>query len=106
MRYTIYIAGLKPRNLLQNPRRSVMNRYAKALQTAGMEIIGEIDMVGQTYQVASISAGYGFLRVLFNERGDARLDKPNRTKKWLYEKTPAQLLAVVKQTLSFYNFGR
>ena len=82
------------------------NRYAKALKTIGMEVSEPIEMLGARYQVATISAGYSELRVFFNEKGTARLDKPNGTKKWLAEKSPAQLLAVVKQTLSFYNFGK
>lgn len=83
-----------------------MNRYQTALQTIGMEVSEPIEMMGAHYQIATIPAGYSELRVFFNEQGTARLDKPNRTSKWVYEKSPAQLLAIVKQTLSFYNFSR
>ena len=83
-----------------------MNRYAKALQSIGMEIVGETLLMGRPYQIARIKVGFSDLTIYFSQDGTARLDKPNRTKKWVYEKSPAQLLAVARQTLSFYNFGR
>lgn len=80
-----------------------MNRYAIALQTIGMDIVGETLLCGRPYQIARKKVGFSDLTIYFSQDGTARLDKPNRTRKWVYEKSPAQLLTVAKQTLSFYE---
>ncbi len=83
-----------------------MSRYAKALQSIGMEIVGETLFCDRPYTIARTKVGFSDLTIYFSENGTARLDKPNRTTKWVYEKSPAQLLAIAKQTLSFYKVGR
>lgn len=81
-----------------------MDRYAGALKTLGMSITGTIEMMGTTYQIATVRAGSAELKVYFSSNGTARLDKPNRTTKWVYEKSPAQLRRIAQQTLEFYTF--
>lgn len=40
------------------------------------------------------------LAIICGLNGTARIDKPNGTHKWVYEKTPAQLAAILRQTIT------
>lgn len=45
----------------------------------------------------------GWLRIMVGTNGTARIDKPNGTHKWVYEKTPNQIAALLRQVLDFYK---
>lgn len=45
----------------------------------------------------------GWLRIMVGTNGTARIDKPNGTHKWVYEKTPNQIAALIRQVLDFYK---
>ena len=80
------------------------SRYAIAIQNAGLTILGTENILGQEYITAEMQIGSATLHIICNEMGTARIDKPNKTHKWVYEKSPAQILAVLKQVISFYRF--
>lgn len=40
------------------------------------------------------------LAIICGLNGTARIDKPNGTHKWVYERTPAQLAAILRQTIA------
>ena len=80
------------------------SEYRDALKYAGMEIIGEkITVIDLTCYEAKLETSRGTLHVYCGENGTARIDKPNGTHKWVYEKTPAQITAQLKQIIEFYK---
>lgn len=81
-----------------------LQRYAGAIANAGLTITGTEVYEGRDYITAEMQIGSATLHIICNEMGTARIDKPNRTHKWVYEKSPAQILAVLKQVISFYRF--
>jgi hypothetical protein len=78
--------------------------YYNALIDAGMEIIGEdITVIDLTCYEAKLETKRGTLHIYCGTNGTARIDKPNGTYKWVYEKTPAQIAAQIKQIVEFYK---
>lgn len=72
----------------------------------GMDITVESEMVlGQEAFEAELETRSGKLRILCFDgcKPTARVDKPNGSHKWLYEKTPAQLRRAVLQAIEFYG---
>ena len=45
----------------------------------------------------------GLLSVYLITNGNCRVDKPNGTHKWLYQKTMPQLFRAIDQSLEYYN---
>jgi len=78
--------------------------YKDALRHAGMEIIGEKVMIlSLSCYEGKMETSRGTLHIYCGENGTARIDKPNGTHKWVYEKTPAQIAAQIKQIAEYYN---
>ena len=79
--------------------------YRDALRYAGLEIIGEnITICGLNCYEAKTETPRGTLHVYCGTNGTARVDKPNGTHKWVYEKTPAQITAQLKKVVEFYDY--
>lgn len=86
---------------------TTMERYKKAIEAQGFTIEStEKTMLGMQVIEASRKIGDRTLSIICGSNGTARIDKPNGTHKWVYEKTYAQIGALLKQTLSFYTLGR
>lgn len=79
-------------------------KYIKALQKRGFTIskIEETPM-GTTVLEAKAETKRGTLSVYCGTNGTCRVDKPNGTHKWLYQKTMPQLFRAIDQSLAFYK---
>jgi hypothetical protein len=80
--------------------------YAQAITEAGLEITKtEKTLKGMSVDIfeGEIETGRGTLHIVLGVNGTARIDKPNETHKWVYEKTPAQITAQLKQIIKFYK---
>jgi len=83
---------------------TTMERYENAITNAGLVIEGRENILNTEMVKASIEVGSHKLSILCGSNGTARIDKPNGTHKWVYEKSYAQIGALLRQTLSFYKF--
>lgn len=83
---------------------TAMERYAKAIEGAGLTVEGTENILGREMLKASIKVGDRALSIICGNNGTARIDKPNGTHKWVCEKSYAQIGALLRQTLSFYKF--
>jgi hypothetical protein len=75
-------------------------RFMNILNTNGFTEIETSEIAGCIYHtfkndILTIFASDDFKAI--------RIDKPNRTHKWLYEKTYAQFNSILNQTMSFYR---
>ena len=78
--------------------------YKDMLVRSGLEIVGEnVGICGTTGYEAKAWTQRGWLHIFCGDNGTARIDKPNGTHKWVYEKTPAQIGALLRQTMEFYK---
>lgn len=77
------------------------SRWFKMLESNGMTLKGYDEEKG-IYE-AEMETPRGTLHIYGGVNGTARLDKPNGTHKWLYEKTVAQVGAAIRQTIAFYK---
>ena len=77
------------------------NRWIKMLESTGMTLKSYDEWKG-IYE-AEAETPRGTLHIYGGENGTARLDKPNGTHKWLYDKSVAQIGAAIRQTLAFYK---
>jgi len=78
--------------------------YERALVSAGMEIIAkDVTVLDLTCFEAKQETSRGTLHIYCGTNGTARIDKPNGTHKWVYEKTPAQIIAQLKTIISYYK---
>lgn len=84
-----------------------MKRLKEMLEAQGMIIVRD-DAILANPDIKVIEAyipvGSRELRIFCGTNGTARIDKPNGTHKWVYEKSYAQIGAIIRQTLSFYRF--
>ena len=84
-----------------------MERLKEMLEAQGMIIVRD-DAILANPDIKLIEAyipvGGRELRIFCGSNGTARIDKPNGTHKWVYEKSYAQICAIIRQTLSFYRF--
>lgn len=81
-----------------------LNHYIDAAKRCGMTIISEEATILDTKVfTAAVQTDRGELKIVCGGKGTARIDKPNGTHKWVYEKTPAQISAIIKQTLDYYK---
>ena len=80
------------------------DEYVKSICGAGLKITrtGKTNS-GMVYIEAETETSRGTLSVYCGESGIARIDKPNGTHKWVYEKTPKQIAALLKQTMDYYK---
>lgn len=69
--------------------------YEMAIKAAGLEIT----KVRGNIIFAETETGRGTLSVTCGINGTACVIKPNGTRKWYYEKTYAQIYAILKQTI-------
>ena len=79
--------------------------YKEMLVRSGLTIVREgfgLCGVENAYE-AKVWTQRGWLRVMCGTNGTARIDKPNGTHKWVYEKTPNQIAAQLRQVLDFYK---
>ena len=83
---------------------TTMERYENAITGAGLMIEGREQVMGREMIKAFIEVGSHKLSIICGDNGTARIDKPNGTHKWVYEKSYAQIGALLRQTLSFYKF--
>lgn len=78
--------------------------YKEMLVRSGLTITAENKTVlSLTCYEAEIETSRGTLHVICGTNGTARIDKPNGTNKWVYEKTPNQIAALLRQVLDFYK---
>lgn len=77
------------------------SRWIKMLESNGLTIKGYDEEKG-IYE-AEAETQRGTLHIYGGVNGTARLDKPNGTHKWLYDKTVAQVGAAIRQTMAFYR---
>lgn len=76
--------------------------YKEMLVRSGLTITAENKTVlSLTCYEAEVETDRGRLRVVCGTNGTARIDKPNGTHKWVYEKTPNQIAALLRQVLDF-----
>lgn len=83
-----------------------LTEYIKAARFAGMTItVEKATLKGLPNDIfeAEIETPRGTLHIVCGANGTARLDKPNGTHKWIYEKSPAQLGYILRQTLAYYR---
>lgn len=81
-----------------------MERYMKVMVGLGMEIVEQFKTVaGQEVFTAEMATDQGAITVTCGANGTARIDKPNGTHKWYYEKSTGQLRAAVKQTIDYWK---
>lgn len=81
-----------------------LSHYIDAVKQCGMEIVDEELTVLETKVfTAKVEMARGDLKIVCGGNGTARVDKPNGTHKWVYEKTPNQIAALLKQTMDFYK---
>lgn len=79
--------------------------YKEMLVRSGLTVTREgfgLCGVENAYE-AKVWTQRGWLRVMCGTNGTARIDKPNGTHKWVYEKTPNQIAALLRQVLDFYK---
>lgn len=79
-------------------------KYIKALQNRGFSIdsIRE-ETTGLGIIEAKVETKRGTLAVYCGTNGTCRVDKPNGTHKWLYEKSLPQIFRAIDQSLAFYK---
>ena len=78
------------------------SEYKNAIMYAGLKVIGEdVDILGVSCFEGELEMNRGTLHIYCGDNGAARIDKPNGTHKWVYEKTPAQIMALLKQIIEF-----
>lgn len=83
-----------------------LDGFISVAKVAGMTIISEkATLKGLPNDIfeAEIETPRGTLHIVCGANGTARLDKPNGTHKWIYEKSPAQLGYILRQTLAYYR---
>ena len=81
----------------------MMWRFEKALESLGMTVTERTETGnGMPIIIATLETERGKIEVACGANGCARIDKPNKTHKWYYEKSPAQIRAAVKQTIDFW----
>ena len=81
-----------------------LSHYMDAVKRCGMEIVDEELTVLETKVfTAKVETSRGALKIVCGGNGTARVDKPNGTHKWVYEKTPNQIAALLKQTMDCYK---
>ena len=88
-------------------------KYIKALQKRGFTIdsikenttdwTGDYFSKGPVIIEAKVETKRGTLSVYCGTNGTCRVDKPNGTHKWLYQKTMPQLFRAIDQSLAFYK---
>ena len=79
--------------------------YGEALVRAGLTVVAqEVTVLNLTCIEAEMQTPCGVLHVYCGTNGTARIDKPNGTRKWVYEKTPAQIAAQLNQVAAFYRY--
>ena len=76
-------------------------RWLKMLENSGLTLKG-YDEENGIYE-AETETQRGTLHIYGGVNGTARLDKPNGTHKWLYDKSIAQVGAAIRQTMAFYK---
>ena len=73
------------------------DRYINAIEAEGLTIEStETTVLGVKVIEASRKIGDRDIRITCGDNGTARIDKPNGTHKWVYEKSPAQIHAILK----------
>lgn len=78
--------------------------YKDMLVRSGMTVINEeVSLLDLTCYEATKETSCGTLHIFCGTNGTARIDKPNGTHKWVYEKTPNQISALLRQTMEFYK---
>ena len=78
--------------------------YVKSIWSAGLKITRTGNTYsGMVYIEAETETSRGTLSIYCGENGTARIDKPNGTHKWVYEKTPKQIGALLRQTMECYK---
>ena len=80
--------------------------YIAEARRVGMKItVEKATLAGYPNDIfeAEIDTPRGTFHIVCASNGTARLDKPNGSHKWAYEKSPAQLGFILRQTLAFYR---
>ena len=81
------------------------DRYIQVAKNAGLTITSFSPAVrGAKPEIfdAEIETARGTLRIKCGVNGTASIDKPNGSRKWYYDKSPAQIGAIIRQALDFY----
>jgi 3-phosphoshikimate 1-carboxyvinyltransferase len=78
--------------------------FFKVFESLGMEVSDvHKTTIGNDVFEAKLETSRGLISVTCCTNGTARIDKPNKSHKWYYEKTPAQLRAAVNQVIEFWK---
>lgn len=81
------------------------NKYTAVLKDLGFTVTEtHVTPLGTTIFYAEIETRSGKLEVCCSDKGTARVDKPNNTYKWYYEKSPVQIKRALVQSLEHWNF--
>ena len=83
-----------------------MKRLISALQNNGYQIIPNDGVTNKLHPEAVTMEGFN-ITMIISEVGHnftVLIFKPNGTKKWYYEKSQAQIMSVLKQIRSFYEW--
>ncbi len=79
-------------------------RYYTAIESIGMTVTNyEIGSDDVEIIEAETDTAFGKLSIICGSNGTAVISKPNGTVKWLYNKSSAQIRAIIKKTLTFYK---
>lgn len=83
-----------------------MERAINFLIKDGYAIIPNDELTQKLHPKAVTFAGYNITLILFEECGrlTALITKPNKTKKWYYQKSFPQIMSALNQTRSFYEW--
>ena len=79
-----------------------MNRYESMIRFEGFEIIGHEEILGKEMIRAEKMIGDKKISIICDNNGTARIDKPNGTSKWYYEKSYPQIGKILRQVVNFY----
>lgn len=77
----------------------MIEKYEEALWERGFDT-RRLEHDGRPLVDATMTLERGReIKVICNAHGTARIDKPNGTHKWVYDKSPAQLAAIMQQII-------
>ena len=80
------------------------NRYETMATALGMTITeSHKSFAGMQVFEAKMELDRGTITLYCGDNGTARIDKPNGTHKWYYEKSTGQLRAAIKQVIDFWK---
>lgn len=78
--------------------------YREAMERSGLTVSAETKtLLNLECFEGELEFDRGTLHIFCGTNGTARIDKPNGSHKWVYEKTPAQISAQLLKIIEFYK---